>query len=64
MVADQNKETKSGSPDRLRLNIPLDVLIVSMSMLGIVSLLCCAVIEKLDKMTEPGYTKASRRKSY
>lgn len=43
------------------MNIPPDVLAVSMSMLAIVSFLCCAVINKLDRMTEPNYVRKGKR---
>jgi hypothetical protein len=45
------------------LNMPLDVLGVQIFMLGMVSILSCMIIEKLDKATTPDYVRKSLSQS-
>lgn len=40
--------------------MPPDVLAINLFMFGLVSILGCAVIEKLDRMTEPNYINKRR----
>ena len=37
------------------MNMPYDVLALNLFMFGMVSVLGCMLIEKLDRMTEPNY---------
>lgn len=45
------------------MNMPYDVLAVQLFMFGMVSVLGCMLIEKLDRVTAPGYTKKSLSQS-
>jgi len=42
------------------MNMPPDILAVNLFIFGMVSVLGCMLIEKLDRMTEPNYINKKR----